>query len=1072
MSSRVFAWFLVVSAVTATSWAGLEPPFADPPQLPSLAELTAELPWRAIGPAAFGGRISDVEAHPSDPDTLFVAAASGGIFRSRNRGVTWSSVFDDIEGMLSVGDLAIAPSDPNLVWAGTGEPNNRQSSSWGAGVYRSLDGGDTWQLMGLKETRHIGRIVIHPTNPAIVYVAALGHLWGPNPERGLYRTRDGGRSWDRILEINSDTGVVDVALEGNGRVLYAAAYQRRRRAWGFVGGGPHSAVYRSLDGGDSWEELTQDLPTGDIGRIGLAIAPSLPNRVYAIVEHKEGGVFRSENRGASWEKVNSLNPRPMYYSQIRVDPHNPDKVWVLGSPLYLSIDGGKNFTSDETARDIHVDHHALWINPLDPDHLILGNDGGLYLSYDGSSNWDFIDNLPLAQYYAIGLDGRSPYWVYGGTQDNGTWALPSRTHGQLGITNADVVNIAYGDGFYAAVHPQDHTLVFTESQNGRLYFVDMSTLEERGIRPVPEQPEEEYRFNWSSPLAISAHDPEVLYYGGNKLFRSRDRGQSWEEVSPDLTGSPKWEELPVMGLERNDDTLSRDDGIAHFGTITTISESPLQPGLILVGSDDGRVQQSNDGGGGWTDLTSRFPLSEPRWVSRVVASTHDARRAYVSFDGHQDDDLTPYLFRSDDAGRSWSDLGATLPPETVVNCIAEHPNNPNLLFAGTEWGLFASWDAGSSWVWIKGNLPTVPIDDILVHARENDLILGTHGRGILILDDLAALEELGAAGPRNEPRLFPVRAALQFYERRALPVPGASEFAGPNPPYGALIDYYLPQDLAPTPEETGEQASGPGPGPEEETESTGGGGPGDKPPAEPLPPAKVTLEIRDAAGELVRELPGPGRAGLHRIAWDLRHPLSFEPVADDEGWFGPPRGPFALPGPYEVVLSVGDQTLRQSFQVVLDPAASTSDEQLAERLEASRQTDALLGVFVRAAKRTEDSLNELKRLAEQLEAESKHGDLLTELKATAQQLEETRKPLQGGWRSEKFRLLDLLGQLQASTKGPTRAQRRTLEQVTQTLRENIEKFNQLLADRLVPLREKLVAAGFPDVAGAPLDSPR
>ena len=492
---------------------------------PALAQPATEAPtnalaWRHIGPAAHGGRIDDIEAVAGRPATIFVGTASGGIFKTTNNGVTWRPVFDAFGTNLSIGDIAIAPSDPNVVWAGTGEPNNRQSSTWGDGIYRSLDGGESWTHMGLRDTQQIGRVVVNPTNPDIVFAAALGHLWGPNEERGLFRTKDGGRTWQKVLYVNPDTGVVDIAMDADGRTMFAAAYQRRRRAWGFVGGGTGSALYRSLDGGDTWQKLGKGLPEGQVGRIGVAVSRSHPDVVYAIVEHKTaGGVYRSNDRGTTWTRQSGLNPRPMYYSQIRIDPVTPDKVWVLGTYIHLSIDAGKTFTTDGTGNRIHVDHHALWINPHDPDHLLLGNDGGLYFSYDGSRNWDAIDNLPIGQYYDIGIDTREPYWVFGGTQDNGTWGLPSRTSSDLGITNSDVVNIAYGDGFYTQPDPTNPRFVYANSQSGRTYFVDLETKEERGIRPVPADASEKYRFNWSTPLLVSSHAPYAAYYGGNKLFQ-------------------------------------------------------------------------------------------------------------------------------------------------------------------------------------------------------------------------------------------------------------------------------------------------------------------------------------------------------------------------------------------------------------------------------------------------------------------------------------------------------------------------------------------------------------------------
>ncbi len=624
------------------------------------AELSAQdlstLPWREIGPASFGGRIDDIEAVPGRTSTIFVGTAGGGVFRTTNNGTTWSPVFDRDGHSTSIGDIAIAPSDPQIVWVGTGEANNRQSTTWGDGIYRSLDGGDSWTHMGLAATQHIGRVAIHPRDPKIVFVAALGHLFGPNDERGVYRTTDGGASWKRVLTGDSVTGAVDVAIDPDGRTIYAAMYQRQRKGYGFIGGGPGSGIFRSRDGGDSWERLATGLPAGPTGRIGLAIAPSQPNTVYAIVENKAGGVFRSDDRGNTWRRQSSLNPRPMYYSQVRVDPAHPDRVWILGTNVHKSIDGGRTFTTDSTGDRIHVDHHALWIDPADGSHMLLGNDGGLYFTYDGARNWDFIDNLPIGQFYDIDVDDRDPYYVYGGTQDNGTWGVPVRTWNGVGITNADVINIAYGDGFFTVTDPADPRYIYANSQGGRAYRVHLATREERGIRPVPADPKETYRFNWSTPMVRSPHDPRTIFYGGNRLFRTRNGGESWDVISPDLTRNGDWKSIPIMGMVRDSTTLSRDDGVGDYGTITSISESPSTAGTILTGSDDGAVQLTTDGGAHWTNISSRFripgaALGEPRALvgtrcahgvrllrralrrrSGAVHLPHDRRRDHVDAD--------------------------------------------------------------------------------------------------------------------------------------------------------------------------------------------------------------------------------------------------------------------------------------------------------------------------------------------------------------------------------------------------------------------------------------------------------
>jgi len=1024
----------------------------------SQPDLFKNMTWRQIGPACFGGRIDDVEAVVNNPKIIFVGTASGGIFKTENNGITWRPVFDEEGTSLSIGDLAIAPSDPTIVWAGTGEPNGRQSSSWGDGVYKSLDGGENWKYMGLKETQRIGRIVIHPQNPDIVFVAALGHLWGPNPERGLYRTLDGGKTWAKVLEINSDTGVVDVAMEDNGRILYAAAYQSRRRAWGFVGGGPGSGIYRSLDGGSTWEKMTHGLPGGDTGRIGLAIAPSHPRIVYAIIENKNGGIFRSEDRGETWTRMNDFNPRPMYYSQIRVDPKNPDKIWVLGTLLSVSIDGGKTFTSERTGEKIHVDHHALWINPRDPDHMILGNDGGLYITYDGAKNWHFLDNLPIGQYYAIGIDARSPYWIYGGTQDNGSWGIPSRTYSRLGIMNSDVVNISYGDGFYTAVDPTDHTIIYNESQNGRLYRVDLITREEKGIRPVPEDPKEKYRWNWSCPLIISPHDPKTVYYGGNKLFKTTDGGHSWQVISPDLTKNQDWKKIPIMGVVRSDDTLSRDDGVAHYGTLTTISESPLKRGLIYVGTDDGNVQMTRDGGETWTNLTAKFRLPGDRWVTRVLASSHGEGTAYVSFSGHQDDDFTPYIFKTTDFGATWNLISKGIPYGMVVNAVAEHPRNPNLLFAGTEFGLFVTLDGGSHWILAGGGLPRAPVDDIVVNARENDLILGTHGRSIIILDDITFLEKADSATLASEVHLFPPREAVQFYEMRELPPPGASKFSGPNPDYGALITYYLKNDP-----------------PLEKDESKATKEKKDKDEAGAKPPTMPTVKITilDAEGNTVRELEGPDKKGMNRISWDLRYPLPFEAKKDDEGWFGPHKGPFALPGEYTVKLVARGQELTQKLVVKIDPEARTTAEALRARYEASLDASELQRAFKEAQKAAETASKEVERLKQSLqEAVRPPQEIAVKIKEWEDKFKEVSKEFKGGWEGPEFEIMDLAGQLQASTSAPTEAQMRTLAQLRDKLVKSIAQLNDLIIQDLAGMQKLLESHGIRTSVAKPIEPPK
>ena len=1034
VSSRLLLLALIISLASLFSAAGQE----------LKPDLLKNLKWRQIGPASFGGRIDDIEAVPDNPNIIFIATASGGIFKSVNNGVTWKPVFDEEGTSLSIGDIAIAPSDPNVVWAGTGEANSRQSSSWGDGIYKSLDGGETWKYMGLKETHHIGRIVINPKNPDVVFAAALGHLWGSNTDRGLYRTRDGGKTWEKVLWINDVTGVVDVAMEANGRVLYAAAYQKMRKAWGFVGGGPQSGLYRSLDGGDTWEKLSQGLPEGDTGRIGIDISKSQPNFVYVILENKNGGVFKSEDRGETWTRMNSIDPRPMYYSNIRVDPVNPHKIWMLDSPLFLSIDGGKTLSSQSTGENIHVDHHAFWINPRNPDHLMLGGDGGFYISYDGSKNWDFIDNLPIGQYYGIAVDTRDPYWIYGGTQDNGSWGIPSRTASPFGITNADVVNIAYGDGFYSAVDPKDHRAIFAESQMGRLYFVDLLTREEKGIKPVPQDPKKEYRWNWSCPLLISAHDSNVFFYGGNILFKTSDRGQTWTEISPDLTRNQDWKKIPIMGVVRNDSTLSRDDGVSHYGTLTSVSESPLQAGLIYAGTDDGNLQMTMDGGQTWTNLTDRFKLPGPRWVTDVVASAHGAGTAYATFDGHYDDDFKPYIYKTADFGKTWKSVAGDLPDGMTLNVIAEHPRNANLLFAGTEFGLFISVNGGKNWVLPGGNLPRVPVDDIVVNARDNDLILGTHGRSIIILDDIAFLEKLDESAINSEAGFFPMREAVEFYETRILPSPGASKFAGPNPDYGASITYYLKAD-PPKPDKPAAD--------KEKSEKSG-----EKPKEEKAPTVKIL--ILDGEGRTVRELEGPDRKGFNRISWDLRYPLPFKSEGE-EGWFGPIKGRLVLPGEYTAKLVARNQEFSRKFNVRIDPLARTSPDGLKSRFDLSLKYTEFMRLFKDSQKAAESLDKELKRIKDVIkDLKDVPEEVKKKLEDFSKKLEEKKKYFGGSWDSPGFDIMDYYGQLQASTSAPTEAQVRKAGHIEPELKKNIEGLNALITKDLPELQSLLAAKGI------------
>lgn len=867
------------------------------------------LQWRSIGPAIMGGRIDDIAVVESNPSIYYVGAATGGVWKTVNNGTTFEPLFDE-QGSTSIGDIAIAPSDPNIVWVGTGEPNNRQSSSWGDGIYRSLDGGRTWKNMGLSDSRHIGRVVIDPRNPDVVYVAVVGHLWGPNKERGVYKTTDGGKTWTNVLFINEDTGVIDVAIDPQSPLtLYAAAYQRRRTPFGFNGGGPGSAIYKTIDGGANWKKLTTDLPEGPTGRIGLDIYRSNPNIVYAVIENSKGGVFRSEDRGEHWRKMSDLDSRPMYYSQIRVDPNNDQRIWELASPMYISDDGGKTWQSNIVGR-IHVDFHTLWIDPRDSNHVLTGCDGGIHASYDRGRTWDFINTIPLGQFYEISVDNQKPFWVYGGLQDNGSWAGPSGTLNQEGITNDDWFRIGGGDGFYSVVDPTDTSVIYAESQQGYVARLELKTGERKSIKPQEPPGEKEYRFDWNSPLVISPHNNQTIYFGGNRVFRSTDRGNTWTR-SEDLSRNEDRDKKPIMGVVPDKNMLSRHDGQETYGQVVTLAESPLKEGLLYAGTDDGNLQISRDGARTWTNLTGKVRgVPDRTYVSRVVPSRFAEGTVFATFDGHRSDDLGTYVFVSNDYGETWKSLKGNLPAGVTCRVIREHPRNQNLLFLGTELGAYVSFDRGAHWTRMKGNLPLVRIDDIQIQARDNALVLATHGRSVWVLDDLTALEKISEATLAEDVHLFDIEPATHFrlYNRKA--DTGHKWFAAANPPYGAVINFFLRDKQK----------------------------------------DDVKITITDRTGKTVRELTGAKDAGMNRVVWDLRM-ASPDPSPSPEaaGFFGPPRGPRVATGDYNVKIVAGGKQAAGTVRVDEDPRIQIAEADRARLNEAIMRVYELLksGITVR-----------------------------------------------------------------------------------------------------------------------------
>jgi photosystem II stability/assembly factor-like uncharacterized protein len=1022
--------------------------------------LLAGFRFRSIGPASMGGRIDDIAVAETDPNIIYLGYATGGVFKSENNGVSFEPVFETY-ATASIGDIAIHPRDANIVYVGTGEPNNRQTSSFGDGIYKTTDGGKTFTNVGLKETQTIARIVIDPKNPETVYVASPGHLFGPNPDRGVYKTIDGGKTWNKIKFIDNDTGFTDIVLDPvNPSIIYASSYQRRRIGCCFNGGGPASGIWKSTDAGKTWNKLTGNgLPPGTYGRIGLDVSRSSPNVVYAQVEAgetgtpertnliqqtaateatpagaaavtpaatpapatgapgqpggaqpgrgaagggggggrgnqydwcnnagpgggfgrggrggggappaaprvapaldpKQGGIVRSEDKGKTWTLVSNCNSRPMYFSQIRVDPANDKTIYVAGLPVAKSLDGGKTFaTLDEAGghgEPGHVDQHAIWIDPKNPKHIMEGNDGGLNISWDQGQSWDFVNTMATALAYIVSADMRRPYYIYVGLQDNGSWGGPSAVRGRGGIMNSDWFGIGGGDGFYTAVDPTDYNIVVTESQDGSSNRYDLRGGRGASIRPnagggrggrggggggrgaaqpgtpqpganpagaggavapgaagaetaPPVQvggqagfggrggtpnvinaiPGDSYRFNWNTPVIMSPHNPKILYLGGNRLFKSYNQGDTWVASAEDLTKKIDRNTVAMMEMPGNLTQLSKNDGVVSYSTIIAVSESPVMPGVVWAGTDDGYVQVSRDGGMTFTEVSKNLPglpANHQYWISRIDASHFDQGTAYVAVDGHRSDDLKPYVFVSRDFGKTFQSISANLPAYGNVQVIREDPKNKDLLYVGTEFGLFISLDGGKSWQRFMNNYPTVRTDDILIHPRDNDLIVATHGRSIYIADDITPLQQLTPAVREADATLFDIRPAVAWIndQQRGQQIGGQKNFIGENAPRGAAISYYL---------------------------KSAASGPGDT----------VKISIADVNGRVIRTLDGPKTAGLNRVTWNLAPaPAAGQGGFGGGGGGGRGGGVTVEPGTYIVTLDVAGKKFTKPVQVLQD----------------------------------------------------------------------------------------------------------------------------------------------------------
>ncbi len=831
-------------------------------------EILEGVRFRSIGPGVMSGRVSQVDVDHKNKWVVYVATASGGVWKSVNNGVTWTPIFDN-EGSGSIGCLSISKADNNIIWVGTGEASNRNSVGWGDGIYKSIDAGATWTNMGLKETEQIAHIVTHHKDPNKVWVAVIGPLWSASEHRGVYMTEDGGKTWKKTLYIDENTGASALVVDpNNNNILYAGMYERRRYPWTFRSGGPNGGIYKSTDGGKTWKKLTQGLPKGQTGKIGLTIYLKNPKIVYAIIEAERGstpetnqnGVYRTDNGGDSWTKKGTHSTRPFYYHKIHVDPSDDTRIYSLSTNLMLSTDSGQTWRSMPTR--VHPDWHAMWINPNDSNHIWAGNDGGMFVSYDKGNTWKHMSNIIGAQFYAIGFDMAVPYHIYGGLQDNGSWGGPSLSRNRRGIGNYEWYSIGGGDGFHVQVDYLDNETIYSESQGGAISRRNKRTGEVTGIRPRPPQGET-YRFNWSSPIVMSPHNPRIIWFGGNKLFKSIDRGSNWRVASPDLTTNDPEKLKPMGGL------TPENTGAERHCTIITISESPIKAGVVWVGTDDGLVHITQDDGNTWTNVTENIKdVPQNTWCSRVHASNFKLERAYATFDGHRTGDMKPYVFMTDDFGKTWTNITANLPANGSCYVIKEDLVNEDLLFVGTEFGLFVSFNKGQHWTRWKTNLATVAVHDIAIHPREKEIILGTHGRGIFI----APIEGLQTLNIENRMKPFVLANPINAVKWVNFPGGGYGDGAwgyyGENPPIGARIQYYLRDDAS-----------------------------------------NVKVEILNIEGNVIYEFQNPpSKKGLHVLYWNY--------MTRGQGGRA---GASAQPGNYAIRLSIGGEAQLKELIVLPDP---------------------------------------------------------------------------------------------------------------------------------------------------------
>ena len=861
---------------------------------------------RSVGPALTSGRVSDFAVHPDKRHEYYVATSSGGVWKTINGGANYTPIFDQ-QGSYSIGCITMDPNNPYVIWVGTGENNNQRSVGYGDGIYRSKDGGKTWKHMGLKNSEHIAKIIVDPRNSNIVYVAAIGPLWSEGGDRGLYKSIDGGKTWESKIKVDEHTGVTDLIMDPNNPdVLYAATYQRRRHVFTWMSGGPGSGLYKSTDSGESWEQLKTGLPTSIIGRIGLAMSPADSDIVYAIVEAMDGqqGFYRTSNRGGSWKKMSNYVTSGNYYQEIVVDPKDVNTVYSLSTYNMVTRDGGKTF-SRLGEKNKHVDNHVMWIDPDDTDYLLVGCDGGIYESFDRGKNWIYKENLPVTQFYKVTVDNDLPFYnIYGGTQDNYSLGGPSRTKSQNGITNEDWFVTLGGDGFESAVDPENPNIIYAQYQYGNLYRFDKASGERIDIKPRARKNENAYTWNWDAPLQVSSHVPKRVYFAANKLFRSDDRGNTWEVISDELSRGVDRNKLKVMGRTWSVDMIEKNGGVSKFGAAIAFHESPIDKNLLYVGTDDGLIHVTENSGNTWKKYERFSNVPKMTYVNMLLASQHNENVVYSVFNNHKKGDFKPYLFRSDNKGKSWKSISSNLPIRGSVYSIAEDHIDPNLLFVGTEFGLFFSLDGGAYWKQIKAGLPTIAVRDLAIQERENDLVLGTFGRGFYVLDDYSALRNINQRNMQQEAQIFPIKDGLMFIQGSRIGgndkgFQGENYFTTPNPPVGVTFTYFLKESINTLENKRKKK----------EAKLRNEGKDVSYPSFEDFRKEKeekkphLIFTISDKSGNIIRRLSKPARAGVNRLTWDYKM-FSAGPINDSDAKKGfPSSGAYVAPGEYTVTMS-------------------------------------------------------------------------------------------------------------------------------------------------------------------------